>query len=66
MFHQSDQHSGDGNEAWLYLNGLRLEESYHFTDYTGPGGYVESLGSRTDHSVSFIIIKLEHQKSETS
>ena len=43
---KSQQHSGETNTAFLYLNDQRIEESYHFTSYYGQV-YVESLGSRT-------------------
>ena len=43
---KSQTHSGESNTAYLYLNGQRIEESYHFTSYYGQV-YVESLGSRT-------------------
>ena len=44
---RSWQHSGDGNQAWLYINGEQLEESYHTTYYAYSEGYVGSLGSRS-------------------
>merc|ERR1711953_1031653 len=43
----SDQHSGEDNKAWLYINGEQIEESYHGTYYSGSGGHVNSLGSRS-------------------
>ena len=43
---KSQTHSGESNTAYLYLNGQRIEESYHFTFYSGQG-YVDSLGART-------------------
>ena len=43
---KSQQHSGETNTAYLYLNDRRVEESHHFTSYYGQV-YVESLGART-------------------
>ena len=45
---RSRQYSGDYyNQAWLYVNGERIEESYHGTYYSGSEGYVQELGSRS-------------------
>jgi len=41
------QDSGDYNQAWLYINGGRIEESVHWTYYDGSEGRVWSLGSRS-------------------
>merc|ERR1711971_1474232 len=43
---KSQQHSGEQNNAWLYINGEQIEESRHQTYYTGSG-VVQSLGSRS-------------------
>ena len=39
--------SGHWNEAWLFINGERIEESWHRSGYHYSEGTVESLGSRT-------------------
>merc|ERR1712218_734081 len=44
---KSHQNSGEYNQAWLYINGELIEESYHNTAYIGSEGYVVSLGSRS-------------------
>jgi len=44
---RSTQFSGQENEAWLYINGEQIEESYHRTAYGGSDGGVASLGSRS-------------------
>jgi len=41
------QDSGEYNQAWLYINGGRIEESVHWTYYDGSEGRVWSLGSRS-------------------
>jgi len=41
------QDNGEYNQAWLYINGVRIEESYHRTYYDGSEGRVGSLGSRS-------------------
>merc|ERR1711953_1047814 len=43
----SSQDSGYSNQAWLYINGEQIAESYHGTYYSGSGGHVNSLGSRS-------------------
>ena len=44
---RSAQYSGETNQAWLYINGEQIEESYHFTYYGASEGWVESMGSRS-------------------
>merc|ERR1711974_42538 len=44
---RSRQYSGEYNDAWLYVNGERIEESRHLTAYDGSEGRVNSLGSRS-------------------
>ena len=44
---RSLQYSGDYNQAWLYINGEQIRESYHWTYYGGSEGWVGSLGSRS-------------------
>ena len=44
---RSIQFSGDSNAAYLYVNGNKIEESVHYTVYTGSEGSVYSLGSRS-------------------
>ena len=44
---KSRQDSGERNQAWLFLNGEKIEESNHRTYYTGSDGRVGSLGSRS-------------------
>ena len=39
--------SGKFNNAWLYINGEQIAESYHLTGYTDSEGGVWSLGSRS-------------------
>merc|ERR1711953_1080630 len=43
----SSQDSGYSNQAWLYINGEQIAESYHRTYYDGSEGRVGSLGSRS-------------------
>ena len=44
----SDKRSGQGNFAWLYINGESIAESRHETYYGGVNyGAVYSLGSRS-------------------
>merc|ERR1711953_339900 len=43
----SSQHNGEDNQAWLYINGEQIRESYHWTYYGGSEGWVGSLGSRS-------------------
>merc|ERR1712227_1191716 len=45
---RSTQYSGIYNDAFIYLNGVKIEESVHFT-YNSNSGGVDSLGSRTLH-----------------
>ena len=49
---QSWQYSGEYNQAWLFINGERIAESYHNTEYYDSccgqyEGHIQSLGSRT-------------------
>merc|ERR1712038_2161505 len=44
---QSNQHSGETNQADLSLNGEKIEESHHGTRYDRSEGEVLSHGSRT-------------------
>ena len=43
----STQDYGDTNQAYLYVNGEQMQESYYGTYYDGSEGGVSSLGSRT-------------------
>ena len=44
---RSKQNSGDINQAWLYINGVQIDESEHRTYYSDSEGTVSSLGSRS-------------------
>jgi len=44
---KSTQFSGEENQAWLYINGEQIEESYHYTYYSGSEGAVTGMGSRS-------------------
>merc|ERR1712110_338817 len=44
---QSNQQSGETNQADLYINGRKIEESHHGTRYKDSQGEVLSLGSRS-------------------
>ena len=43
----SNQQSGETNQADLYINGRKIEESHHGTRYKDSQGEVLSLGSRS-------------------
>ena len=44
---QSNQNPGQRNQADLYINGRKIDESHHGTSYDNSGGNVVSLGSRS-------------------
>ena len=44
---KSQQHSGESNIAYLYLNDQRIEESYHFTSYWGQAVFSTLIGRGT-------------------
>ena len=49
---KSVEYNGEHNQAWLFINGERIAESYHNTEYYDGccgqfEGHIQSLGSRT-------------------
>ena len=54
---KSQQHSGETNTAYLYLNDQRIEESYHFTSYYGQVEIYPGLSFQGAYNRSFLCME---------